>query len=414
MSQRRGSEGSHESRARRGLLPAAIVSVLPGLLALAPAAAQAQTEDESEDESKDVEVHAFVSQGFIKSTENNYLAESKRGSFEFTEVGLNFTKVLSDRLRLGVQLFARDLGPIGNYQATFDWFYFDYRLNDWLGIRAGRTKLPWGLYNEVSDVDSARVPALLPQSIYPIRSRNYLLAQTGVELYGFAPLGPAGGLEYRLYGGTIFLDQPTPTNGPYRVEKLSVPYLVGGRLLWETPLLGLRAGGSVQALRVDYNLSGAVLAGHAGAPMGIATASLPVVLWVASAEYAGPNLLLATEYGRWHVNIEDSVPELIPETTTVSERFYLMGAYRLSSWFTPGLYYSLFYRDMNKRKGRENFQHDGAATLRFDVTPHWLVKFEGHYMRGTADLTADLNSNVPLPQLDKTWLVFLIKTTVYF
>src|SRR5882724_11010020 len=57
-----------------------------------------------------LQIHGFASQGFLVSSYNNYLAKSKRGSFEFTEVGINFTKPLTDNLRLGVQLFARDLG----------------------------------------------------------------------------------------------------------------------------------------------------------------------------------------------------------------------------------------------------------------------------------------------------------------
>src|SRR5690606_37602904 len=87
---------------------------------LASSLAAAQTDDPTA-----VETHAFVSQGYIKSTDNNYLAPSERGSYEFTEVGLNFTMRPSDSLRLGVQLFARDLGPLGNLEPTVDWFYFD-------------------------------------------------------------------------------------------------------------------------------------------------------------------------------------------------------------------------------------------------------------------------------------------------
>jgi hypothetical protein len=116
-----------------------------------------------------VDVHAFVSQGFIKSTDNEYLAKSRRGSFEFSEVGVNLTRALGDKLRVGMQLFTRDVGPIGNYGARFDWFGLDYHFFDWLGVRAGRTKLPYGLYNETSDVDAARVPVLLPQSVYSPR-----------------------------------------------------------------------------------------------------------------------------------------------------------------------------------------------------------------------------------------------------
>ena len=63
--------------------------------------------------------------------------------------------------------FTHDLGPLGNYRTRFDWFYLDYRFWDWLGVGAGRTKVPFGLYNESSDVDAARVPVLLPQSVYP-------------------------------------------------------------------------------------------------------------------------------------------------------------------------------------------------------------------------------------------------------
>ena len=79
------------------------------------------------------------------------------------------------------QLFAHDLGPLGNYSPQFDWYYVDYRFFDWLGIRAGKTKLPWGLYNEANDVDAGRVPILLPQSLYPVANRESLFAQTGAE-----------------------------------------------------------------------------------------------------------------------------------------------------------------------------------------------------------------------------------------
>src|SRR5262249_32905537 len=129
-----------------------------------------------------LEVHGFISPGFIVSTDNNYLSESKHGSFKLSEVGLNFTKPLTETLRAGIQLFARDLGRSGNYSAKFDWYYLDYRWRDWLGIRAGRVKVPFGLYNDINDIDPARVPILLPQSVYPVTNRDFLLAQTGGEL----------------------------------------------------------------------------------------------------------------------------------------------------------------------------------------------------------------------------------------
>ena len=144
---------------------------------------------------------------------------SKRGSFEFSEVGINFTSQLTDRLRFGVQLFAHDLGPIGNYSAKADWYYLDYRWRDWFGFRAGRLKVPFGLYNETSDIDAARPTILLPTSVYPPTNRDYFLAQTGFEFYGFQPLRRLGAIDYRLYGGTIFIDLPNQRGAPVQIGR---------------------------------------------------------------------------------------------------------------------------------------------------------------------------------------------------
>ncbi len=359
-----------------------------------------------------IQVHGFVSQGFIKSTGNNYLAESKRGSFELTEGALNFTAALSDRLRVGFQLFVRDLGPVGNYTPKMDWLYLDYRFADALGLRAGRVKIPFGLYNEINDVDSARVPVLLPQSIYPIGNRDFLLAQTGLELYGRLRLHVAGALEYRLYGGTIFVEGGG-TAGPVTISPFRVPYVVGARLMWETPIDGLRVGGSAQAVRFDFDVTVA-----AGAVVAQSKVQFPVRLWVSSLEYAGDVVNLAAEYGRWRGDVYSTNPMLFPEAGATNERFYVMGAVRPLAWLQPGAYYAVLYPNVADRKGRDSWQHDLAATLRFDLDEHWLVKLEGHYMKGTAGLDDNvnrtLNGGKPLGQLERDWLVFLLKTTVYF
>src|SRR5437870_10550419 len=242
------------------------------LLAQRPAAAAGLT---LPGQLAELQIHGFVSQGFLLTSANDYLAHSSHGSFEFSEVGVNFTLPATDRLTLGLQLFARDLGPIGDYRATLDWYYLDYHWRDWLGIRAGRVKLPFGLYNDISDVDAARTAVLLPQSVYPAQNRDFLLAQTGVEAYGYKRLGPAGALDYRLYAGTIFLDVKPQPGSPFTVIDLRVPFVVGGRVLWELPINGLRLGGSLQFLRLETDLL-------APPTPGKVTLDIPARLWVAS------------------------------------------------------------------------------------------------------------------------------------
>lgn len=399
----------------------------------ADAADEAPAQDESAHDPLPIEVHGFVSQGLIKSTANNYLANSKRGSFEFSEVGINFSKQLTDRMRVGVQLFTHDLGPIGNYRTRFDWFYLDYHFWDWLGVRAGRTKVPFGLYNESSDIDAARVPVLLPQSVYPATNRDLLLAQTGGELYGDVSLGSAGGLEYRLYGGTVFYDTSDTTS---TASNVSVPYIFGGRLMWQAPIDGLQLGASVQKLRLDadLNLPAAQLAAlKAGGSLpadftGPLKLQIPALLGVASVEYSAHDLLLASEYSRWRVGLKSPVPQFA-NPDVVSERFYVMAAYHVTSWFTPGLYYSVLYADVDDRHGRKPpfgaapgapsqgrgaFQYDAGLTLRYDLNPYWILKLEGHFMFGTAALNSALNDNQPLSALTKEWGLLLVKTTAYF
>jgi hypothetical protein len=274
-------------------------------------------------------------------------------------------------------------------------------------LRAGRLKIPYGLYNEVQDIDAARVSILLPGSVYPLQSREVLFAQTGAEAYGFVRLPAGGALDYRIFGGTIFLDAEalTPSGSGFDVA-LDVPYVVGGRLLWETPR-GLRVGGSIQAIRIESTI---VVPG-----LGAINIENDSLLWVGSAEYAATELTLTAEYSRWHADQTSDAPMLSAPLDRWSERAYVMASYRVNSWLHPSAYYSLLYPDVAQRRGRENVQHDAALTIRFDINAHWIVKLEGHYMVGTAGLLNPLVINPPdITTAREYWSAYFLKTTAHF
>lgn len=371
-----------------------------------------------------VDVHGFVSQGFIWTAKNEYLAKSKRGSAELSEAAINFTHSPLENLRLGFQLFAHELGPIGNYRPQLDWYYLDYRVVDWFCVRLGRMKIPFGLYNEVNDIDVARVPILLPQSIYQVDHREFLFAQTGGELYGDVRLGAAGALEYHAYGGTLSSDLPTPPPPGVFATDLGIPYLYGARLSWLSPLDGLLAAFSAQATRFDVNYSfdpalQAALEGAMFLPPGV-TYPTPIKFrvrrWVASVQYAANDWDLSAEYSRWIANFltRFSAPRLLPPHT-VNERYFVMASYRVNPWFTPGIYYSALYDNVQDRDARGRYQHDLAFTIRSDLNPNWIFKLEGHIIRGTAALdNRDLNGGADREDLEQAWGMLLAKTTAYF
>src|SRR5689334_14531651 len=94
----------------------------PILTVLAPclcAAAQAA-------DTPSVDLHGFASQGYLKTSRNNYLGETQHGSFAFNEAALSAQTRLAPDLRVGLQLFARDLGGIGHDRVGIDWAYLDY------------------------------------------------------------------------------------------------------------------------------------------------------------------------------------------------------------------------------------------------------------------------------------------------
>ena len=253
------------------------------------------------------------------------------------------------------------------------------------GVRAGRTKIPFGLYNEVNDIDSARVPILLPQAVYPIINRNFLLAQTGAELYGYLGLGLAGGLEYRIYGGTLFADAP------------ALPARHGAQQI-QGPLSGRRPRSCGRRRSTDC--------ASVAASRRCASTSTPRSRHAdrAGDSRRGSSVRALAGVGRihrattccWPANSATGTPTSTSpacrRTGITNQRFYGMASYRVTPWFAPGVYYSSLLTDIHKPLTRDNYQHDFAATLRFDINPYWLVKLEGHYIDGTTDLSAALNN----------------------
>jgi len=386
-------------------------------------------------ESGGVDIHGFISQGFLVSDEYNYLAHnSTDGSFEYNEMGINFSKQLTDKLRVGMQLFSRDLGDAANNKITLDWAYGDYRFKDWLGLRAGRIKLPIGLYNDIRDVDMLRTNIVLPQGIYNDLLRDNLISINGLSFYGNIEMGFAGDLEYQLLGGAINSDFTSGT-GKYTDSQLmpfgevsgnaSSDTSYSGMLRWETPLPGFKLGYSYFEGETDLPLSldlyylqpGAVpMPGLAMLPGNILGSS---EIQVASAEYTWGNLTLVAEY----MNRDNEGTVAIQGTDVMEQRntaesYYVSAAYRFTDWFVLGAYYSEYYPDKDDKDGEKlaidhaAWQKDTALTLRFDINEYWIVKLEGHAVDGTAGVLAIDNQDNDFSE--SNWYYGAAKVTFNF
>ncbi|MGH8507120.1 MAG: hypothetical protein ACREVH_00160 [Gammaproteobacteria bacterium] len=136
-------------------------------------------------------IHGFLSQGYFFTSDNNLFGSSERGgSLDFTEIGVNASWLPLPNLQLAAQLLSRRAGEGEGHEGEIE---LDFGLADYtavatadrrLGVRLGRVRLPFGIYNETRDVAFTRPSILLPQSIYFERTRELALSGDGAMFFG--------------------------------------------------------------------------------------------------------------------------------------------------------------------------------------------------------------------------------------
>jgi hypothetical protein len=309
---------------------------------------------------------------------------SSNGSPDWTEAVVNVSAVPTPKLRVAVQGRYELLGNYAN-EITLDYAAADYKVNDELGVRFGKVKVPSGLFNEIQDIDPSYQFALLPQSIYPISSRNGVLSLYGGVVYGTLVLPSAlGKLEYRGWSGEVavpgndgyfvsFVEEGLKfTNGVSCVEN-------GGALHWKTPLPGLMVGASDSKTGIE---SGAITSPYGAATFAVTPHNLPDFF----ARYEKSRLMVAVEYvrmeGNYSINFGGPPPPLSPYDLR-SE--YVMATYKVTDKFTAGAYGS----EQNSHAtgtalGPAKYSKDWTVSGRYDFNQFLYAKAEEHFINGTS------------------------------
>ncbi len=335
-----------------------------------------------------VQVHGFASQGFAYTNENNWLTmSSSQGSAAFTDFGLNVSVPVTDKLRVGAQVYDRNLGQLGQYHPSLDWAVADYRFKSWFGLRGGKVKTTLGLYNDTQDLDFLHPFALLPQSIYPIDLRDSTIAHMGGDVYGSIPLGKKlGALSYTGYAG----QREDSHHGGYPYLLKGPPASInfssygglqyGGDLRWTMPVKGLLAGLS----RMNEDIDG----------YGTTTAFGPMTPyhewsradWTNQyyGQYVHNKLQIESEYRRYWRDQEIFSGFLRVQTNV--QGWYAAGAYRVAKRLQLGSYYSRYWLYVPPWFGLGSEQsghiHDKVITGRVDLNRLMNVKVEGHFLDG--------------------------------
>ena len=313
---------------------------------------------------------------------------TSKGSFAFTDGGANISSPITDKFRVGAQVYIRNVGEFGNWKPDLDWAYGDYKFKSWFGVRGGKVKTVFGLLNDIQDMDSLHTFALLPQGMYPIDWRSTTIAHKGGDVYGdiavkrwgtFSYTGFVGAMPQDLSSGYDVASRAVSTYFTYRGGREA-----GGDLRWTMPF-GAVIGASY--MDMDINANGTYLSAGVTHPYKQTTNANEWTQYYA--RYTLKGFQLNGEYRR---NIRDTnLFRTATPTKSISDArsWYVSGTYRVSKLLELGAYRSMYYVDMRKDTTPPSaHEFDTTISARIDPINHFYVKIEGHFIDGDPTSTS--------------------------
>lgn len=385
--------------------------------------------------------NGFVSQAFVHTSDNRFFGDSDNGSFDFTEIGLNGSYLLTPGMRLTAQVLSRRAGDLYSSSPQIDYALLDTTFHSSsrgsLGVYLGRIKNPIGLYNETRDVTHTRDGIFTAQSIYFDKVRNVYVSSDGLQLYGRYHHGN-GAWSIRAGMGYPRIDK----NAEYAYMGQDWDGDVGhngpavfGRMLYE------HDGGRWIYAVTGVSVKAKFRAGIADkvpfpAGPGLNSGTVDIDYSVLSMQYNGQKWQFTTELAFQAARYHDISPNF------AAQNFNSLGYYtQLSYKFTPKWQSFLRYEefqlnhdDWNGSKRAHQSREESAQLANFgieqsavpahafytktiavgghwDVTPQWRVRAEYQIIEGTATLSPREND---MSLSEKYWDLFALSISYHF
>lgn len=370
----------------------------------------------------DLEIHGFATQGYIKTSENNFFGDSESGSFDFRELGINASTEPLPNMRLAGQLLSRKAGEISDGDVEVDFALADVTLRSdekgSVGVMVGRIKNPLGLYNEARDVTFLRPGVTIPQVVYYEKLRDLFLSSDGAALdidlfyeHVNANLYVAMGeprvdenVEAAFLGSTFEGD----------LEPDGLSFL--GRVLFERPDGKFKAGLSVSKLSMQFKRS---------AIDPLPSGDIDALYGIASMQWSGKSWALTTEYMREPIKWNGFHDTLFDDYRSTAEGYYLQFALRAADSVEIMTRYGEIFADRNDRSGKDfsrktfgtvpahsRYSKIMTAGVRWDITRDVMLRAEYQRHNGTFILSSRENPDPNDTEPD--WDLFALELSYRF
>jgi hypothetical protein len=340
-------------------------------LAGAVTAAQAQ-------ETPSLALHGFGSWAYGNTDNNAYLGGLPAGDYRSSNVGLNVQASPIEHLRITTQVEWHE--DEHGAAVDMDYAFAEWSFSDAVKFRAGQIKQPFGISTEVFRVGTLRPFFDLPQAVYGAVGLTGGKALKGFSLTGTAGLGTRWRISYDVYGGGLDQEEfvmpedflrggSVSAASEFRVE--STRDVLGGHLVVETPVDGLRAGGSAytgkeigSTRRTVFGLQAEYLRGAWSLRSEYAHESLPGDLtvsggYVEAAYRFGDRWQAAAQYGHLTTSLAGAAGPIAPSLLDHTE-----AALGLNYWFSPQFVLKLSYHHVHGNRLAAPEPEDLSAQVR--------------------------------------------------
>jgi len=196
-------------------------------------------------------VHGYLSQGFAISNGNQIFGITKKGTFDYRNLALQFRYDYDSQSNIIVQFSHKRLGasPLMKVEedVELDWAYFGYQAWEWLALKVGKIQLPFGIYNELRDVG-----VLLPfyQVPYACYGEGNWMSETidGTAVTFYFARDTDMPMSLDLYAGQwkwvewLIFPNLVSKDLNIHVDEPDIKNAIGFKFWMETPLEGIQLG----------------------------------------------------------------------------------------------------------------------------------------------------------------------------
>lgn len=372
----------------------------------------------------DWQVHGFLSQGYTLTSEYNFFGQSRDGgSLDFTEIGVNVLGHITPNLLMAAQGLYRSAGGSDREDFRLDFANLDYHIalgeRTTAGVRLGRVKNLFGLYNDTRDVVWTRPGVFVPQSVYfdSLALRQSMIASDGGVLYGRYAFG-----DHALTSELV-ISEPQDNSGGATEFLTGIPNVRGhlegrplliGRMGYEWKEGRFRVLFSVVDLDRDFEST----------TPGVGSGNIKAFYPLASVQLNLEDWTLTGEYGRVTTERSGFIPGGGTQENT-SESFYVQAQYRFMTNWTALLRYDSFTVNANDRDGVRSaaltglpkhsfYARDLTIGMRWEFIRNWLVLSEYHSVWGTAWLSPVDNTDLRQRVGPERWDMFALMLSYRF